>query len=399
MRSPGRAQTLSTLIVGGGIGGLSLARELVLRGLPVTVLERAPKLGAVGAGIIMNPNAMAVLEGNGLAGCVRVESCPYLARDTFDHRGRWLATRDYRPLYAAGRLAVGALVHRMQLHQCLHDGLPAGTLRLDACVRELHAGPDGVRVETEGGETLGADVLVGADGIRSSVRARFFGAGEPVYLGYRSHRFVVPNRDGLEHFTEFLGRGKRIGLVPIGGGQLYVWTTFNSPRESRAWGLEGVEALRQLFAEFTDARVRRVFAEVASVERVLCTDIEEVHPAGWVDGRVVLLGDAAHALTPNMGQGAGMAMEDAAVLAEELALADRGAKGLATALQRYVARRRARVETIVRLSRVVGEEGQRTGALGCWLRNRRMRREGRVVERAQAALERLLAWPVEGEDR
>lgn len=386
---------LSTLIVGGGIGGLSLARELVLRGLPVTVLERAPKLGAVGAGIIMNPNAMAVLEGNGLAGCVRVESCPYLARDTFDHRGRWLATRDYRPLYAAGRLAVGALMHRMQLHQCLHDGLPAGTLHLDVRVRELHAGPDGVRVETEGGETFGADVLVGADGIRSSVRARFFGASEPVYLGYRSHRFVVPNRDGLEHFTEFLGRGKRIGLVPIGGGQLYVWTTFNSPRESRAWGLESVETLRQLFAGFTDARVRRVFAEVASIERVLCTDIEEVHPAGWVDGRVVLLGDSAHALTPNMGQGAGMAMEDAAVLAGELALADRGAKGLATALGGYVARRRARVETIVRLSRVVGEEGQRTGALVCWLRNRRLRREGRAPQRAQAALERLLAWPVE----
>lgn len=386
---------LRTVVIGGGIGGLSLARELVLRGLPVTVLEHAPKLGAVGAGIIMNPNAMAVLEGNGLASGIRAESRPYLARDTFDHRGRWLTTRDYRPLYAAGRLAVGALVHRMHLHQCLHDGLPAGTLHLDVRVRELHAGPDGVRVETERGETVGADVLVGADGIRSSVRARFFAAAEPAYLGYRSHRFVVANRDGLEHFTEFLGRGKRIGLVPIGGGQLYVWTTFNSPRASLAWGLESVEALRRLFADFTDPRVRRVFAEVASVERVLCTDVEEVHQAHWVEGRVVLLGDSAHALTPNMGQGAGMAMEDAVVLAEELALADRGARSLAAALQRYVARRRARVETIVRLSRVVGEEGQRTGALVCWLRNRRLRREGRAPERAQAALERLLAWPVE----
>ena len=387
---------LRTLVVGGGIGGLSLARELTLRGLPVTVLERAPKLGAVGAGIIMNPNAMAVLELNGLSTCVRAESCPYLVRDTFDHRGRWLATRDYRPLYAAGRLAAGALVHRVQLHQCLHDGLPAGTVHLDARVCGLHAGPDGVRVETEQRETFTADVLVGADGIRSTVRARFFGATEPVYLGYRSHRFVVRNRDGLEHFTEFLGRGKRIGLVPIGGGQVYVWTTFNSPLGSRDWGLESIEGLRRLFAEFTDARVRQVFAALGSVEPVLCTDIEEVHQARWVDGRVALLGDAAHALTPNMGQGAGMAMEDAAVLAEELALADRGEKSLAASLDRYVARRRERVETIVRLSRAVGEEGQLTSRLACWWRNRRLRREGRAVERAQATLERLLAWPAEG---
>jgi 2-polyprenyl-6-methoxyphenol hydroxylase-like FAD-dependent oxidoreductase len=349
----------------------------------------------VGAGIIMNPNAMAVLEQNGLASCVRAQSCPYLARDTFDHRGRWLTTRDYRPLYAAGRLAVGTLAHRVQLHQCLHDGLPAGTVHLDVRVRELHAGPEGVRVETEGAETFTADILVGADGIRSSVRARFFDANEPVYLGYRSHRFVVPNGDGLEHFTEFLGRGKRIGLVPIGSGQLYVWTTFNSPRESQAWGLESVATLGMLFGEFTDARVRHVFAELASAERVLCTDIEEVHQTRWVDGRVVLLGDAAHALTPNMGQGAGMAMEDAAVLAEELAAADRGEKSLAAALERYVVRRRQRVETIVRLSRVVGDEGQLASALACWLRNRRVRREGRAVERMQAGLARLLAWPAE----
>src|SRR6266581_3144918 len=122
---------LSTIVVGGGIGGLSLARELVIAGLPVAVLERAPKLGTVGAGIIMNPNAMRVLEGNGLASCVRSRSSPYLARDTFDHRGRWLATRDYRPLYADGRLAVGALCHRAHLHECLYDGLPAGTVHFD----------------------------------------------------------------------------------------------------------------------------------------------------------------------------------------------------------------------------------------------------------------------------
>src|SRR5437016_2984616 len=199
----------------------------------------------------------------------------------------------------------------------------------------LEAGEDGVRVETERGEVFGAEVLVGADGIRSTVRAQFFGPNEPVYLGYRSHRFVVPNVGGLEHFTEFLGHGKRVGLVPIGGGQLYVWTTFNSPLESRSWALESVAALRGLFGELTDGRVQRAFGELTSTDGVVCTDIEEVRQAAWARGRVALLGDAAHALTPNMGQGAGMAMEDAAVLAEELSRAVRGETDVREALTRY----------------------------------------------------------------
>jgi len=384
---------LTTIVVGGGIGGLSLARELSRTGLPAVVLERASKLTTVGAGIIMNPNAMAVLEANGLAECARARSSPYLARETFDQRGRRLAVRDYRPLYADGRLATGALCHRAHLHECLYDGLPAGVVHLDTRIVGLDEGTDGVRIETESGQTFAGDVLIGADGIHSAVRTRFFGHSEPAYLGYRSHRFVVENRDRLEHFTEFLGHGKRVGLVPIGGGQLYVWTTFNSPRESRAWALEHKHALRALFAEFTDSRVRTALGGLESIDAVVCTDIEEVHQAAWTRGRVALLGDAAHALTPNMGQGAGMAMEDAAVLAEELSRAARGETDVPSALASYVTRRRPRVETIVRLSREIGEEGQLTGALACWLRNRRLSREGRSPERTRAALERLLAWP------
>ena len=391
--------SLSTIVVGGGIGGLSLARELVIAGLPVVVLERAPKLGTVGAGIIMNPNAMAVLEANGLASCVRSRSAPYLARDTFDHRGRRLAARDYRPLYAGGRLAVGALLHRAYLLECLYDGLPAGTVHLDTRIGDLDAGPDGVRVETQSGETFTGDVLIGADGIRSTVRTRFFGPNEPTYLGYRSHRFVVPNQDGLEHFTEFLGRGRRVGLVPVGGGQLYVWTTFNSARESRAWALESVDALSTSFGDFTDSRVRRAFGALTSTDSVVCTDIEEVQQTSWTRGRVALLGDAAHALTPNMGQGAGMAMEDAVVLAGELVRIARGETDVPGALVTYVARRQRRVEAIVRLSREIGEEGQLTGTVACWLRNRRIAREGRAPERTQAALERLLAWPPRDEEK
>jgi 2-heptyl-3-hydroxy-4(1H)-quinolone synthase len=359
---------IPALIVGGGIGGLSLARELALRGLPATVLEKAPQLNPVGAGIIMNPNAMAVLERNGLADEVRRNSWPYLTRETRDRRGRLLATRDYRPLYDSGRLARGALVHRAHLLDVLHRSLPRGTVRFGVDLKRV--------------DLLEAGLVVGADGIHSQVRRELFGEIVPRYMGYRSHRLVMDNVAGVRCFTEYLGRGVRIGLVPISESRLYVWTTFNSPREA------ALPDPRGLFAQFTAEAVHSVLEALPPREEIIVTEIEELAPERWVQGRAALLGDAVHAMTPNIGQGAGMAMEDAAVLAEELA----GAAEIEHALANYVKRRRARVETVMRISREVGEEGQRSGALACWLRNRRVRRDGRKAGKALADLERLLVF-------
>ena len=379
---------ITTLIVGGGIGGLSLARELALRGLQATVLERAPQLNAVGAGIIMNPNAMRVLERNGLAEALRAESWPYLSRETCDQRGRRLAVRDYRPLYDAGKLARGALVHRAHLLGVLLHSLPADAVRFGVAVTGIDVMPDRVRVLSARGERFEADVLVGADGIHSQVRSRLFGEVAPAYMGYRSHRLVVDN-GAIPHFTEFLGHGRRIGLVPISEKRLYVWTTFNSPHD-RPPRLERVEDFRALFDEFTDERVRRVLSQLGSMEGVILTAIEELWLERWAQGRAVLLGDAVHAMTPNIGQGAGMAMEDAAVLAEELATASEPQ----AALESYARRRRPRVEAVTRISREVGIDGQKSNPLSCWLRNRRIRRAGRDQRKSLADLERLLAHPV-----
>jgi 2-polyprenyl-6-methoxyphenol hydroxylase-like FAD-dependent oxidoreductase len=379
---------IATLIVGGGIGGLSLARELTLRGLPATVLEKAPRIDPVGAGIIMNPNAMAVLERNGLADAVRTDSWPYLARETCDQRGRRLAMRDYRPLYDAGKLARGALVHRAHLLDVLLRSVPGGAVHFGAAVAEVAAGPGGVRARTADGRVFEADVLVGADGIHSVVRSQLFGPLPARYMGYRSHRFVVDN-PGIPCFTEFLGHGRRVGLVPISAQRLYVWTTFNSPRERPP--LVGAAAdLRSGFAEFTDARVKEAFARVRSTDEVILTEIEELQAERWVVERAALLGDAAHAMTPNIGQGAGMAMEDAAVLAEEL----KRAPEPQAALQNYARRREPRVDTIMKVSREIGADGQRAGRLACWLRNRRVERAGRDVDKSLADLERLLAYPL-----
>jgi len=314
-----------------------------------------------------------VLERNGLADATRAGSWPYLMRETRDRRGRLLATRDYRPLYESGKLAEGALVHRAHLLDVLYRSLPAGTVRFGTALEEVRS--------------IEADLVVGADGIHSQVRRELFGEAVPRYMGYRSHRLIMPNVTGVHCFTEYLGRGQRIGLVPISDSKLYVWTTFNSPR-----GATPQLDLPRMFAQFTDESLRRLFSALPAAEAIITTEIEELWSEDWVrvtpHGAAVLLGDAAHAMTPNIGQGAGMAMEDAAVLAEELA----SGVEIEHALGNYARRRKPRVETVVRISREVGKDGQRSFAPACWLRDRRIEREARDVAKAQAELVRLLAF-------
>jgi 2-polyprenyl-6-methoxyphenol hydroxylase-like FAD-dependent oxidoreductase len=134
--------------------------------------------------------------------------------------------------------------------------------------------------------------------------------------------------------------------------------------------------------------VVQLFAQIRSADEIITTAVEELCEERWHAGRVALLGDAVHAMTPNIGQGAGMAMEDAAVLAEELS----SSSSIESSLESYARRRKPRVETIVRVSRQVGEEGQLSGIIGCWRRNRRVARAGRDAAKAQADLERLLTF-------
>jgi 2-polyprenyl-6-methoxyphenol hydroxylase-like FAD-dependent oxidoreductase len=360
---------MKIVIVGGGIGGLSLARELALRGMKSTVLERSPQLNPVGAGIIMNPNAMRVLEKNGLADAVRRDSWAYLTRETRDAAGRLLATRDYRPLYESGKLAPGALVHRAHLLEVLFRSLPPGTVNFGSSIKNT--------------QSVQADLVVGADGIHSQVRRDLFGEYKPRYMGYRSHRLVMDNVADVRCFTEYLGRGQRIGVVPISEKRVYVWTTFNSRKENPS----GAD-LARMFAQFTHQPLRRMFAALPPPPSIITTEIEELWVENWHNEKAVLIGDAAHSMTPNIGQGAGMAMEDAAVLAEELA----SGAFIERALANYVRRRKPRVETVVRISRDVGYDGQRSNPVTCWLRNRRVARDGRDLGRSLAELERLLAY-------
>ena len=213
------------------------------------------------------------------------------------------------------------------------------------------------------GEEIMGDLLVGADGLRSTVRAALFADGEPAYAGYTTWRGVTPAEsvEAPARTTETWGLGERFGIVPIGHGEIYWFATANAP----AGGADG-DVRTELARRFASwhAPIARVL-EATPAERILRTDATDRPPVRrWHRGRAVLLGDAAHPMTPNFGQGGCQAIEDAVVLAE--CLAARGE--IAPALADYERRRIERANSIVVGSRRMGALAQWEHPLACRLR-------------------------------
>ncbi len=357
--------TRDVLVVGGGIGGLVLARALARAGIAVTVIERAPSLRALGAGITLGANAMRVLASLGLADAVAARGRALQRAVITDAAGRELSASDLDAL--APRLGHGYAIARGALHEVLADGLAAAgvTVRCGAEVTALDDDPGGVIATGHDGTRARYHAVVGADGLRSSVRALWFGAVEPRYAGYTCWRWTGPVRGGLDRAIEAWGRGLRVGLVPLPGDHVYAFLVANAPRGTPADPRQAAVALaRERFAGF-GGEVARVLAAMDESTPLLHHDIEEIEVSPWCRGAVGLLGDAAHAMTPNYGQGAAMAIEDAIVLARELVAHD----AAAAALGAYEARRRPRVDALQRGARRFGKLAQTSSRVGAWARD------------------------------
>ncbi len=333
------------IIVGGGIGGQVAARALGQRGHDVTLVERAPAFAPVGAGIVLAANAIAVIDALGVD--LRPVGALLDRMDTADAAGAVTSRLDL----AALRPTVGPALtlHRAELHAALAAALPPTvTLRLGAGVEGLARGA-APAVRLADGAQLRADLIIGADGLRSAVRAHLRG-GEPLCsAGEACWRAVVPappavtDRGGaVEHW----GRGCRFGVVPLSGARAYVFLTLARPS-----GLPDLEptAMDAIFGAFGGAAAALWPALRAG--RLLHHDLLEQPTHDWGAGAAWLLGDAAHAMTPNLGQGAGMAIEDAMALA----LALEAHAELEAAHAAYVAARAARVRLVADRSRRVGQ--------------------------------------------
>jgi FAD-dependent urate hydroxylase len=332
------------LVVGGGIGGLCLAAALHRQGFAPELVERSPAWPAVGAGIALHANGVRVLRGLGLGEAID-RATAVLPRWTFlDQWGEPLCETDLEALWGEVGPCLG--ITRVRLQEILLDGAAAVPHRLGAAVTALREG-ERVEVGFGDGSWSDYDLVVGADGIYSTVRRLAVSPAEPDYAGTMAWRSVVPTRPpGVDGLMVLMGEGCFFGLVPVGDGQTYGFAGLDSERfdDPPAGRLE---RFRARFAGFGDP-VPAYLEALEGDQQLHAGPIEWVDLDRWHQGRVVLIGDAAHAAPPHMGEGGSMAMEDAVVLAEEL----RAAPTVEDALDRYERRRRPRADWVQQQSRI-----------------------------------------------
>ncbi|MDT0611841.1 FAD-dependent monooxygenase [Streptomyces lancefieldiae] len=359
----------SAVVVGGGIGGLAAAVGLRRIGGEVTVVERAPVLADVGAGISLHANGIRALDALGVGTAVRAAARPQYTGGTRVPGGGWLARMDGAALERElGTPIVG--IPRAELHRLLRSALPSTCLVVGAEVRSVdRTGGGRVRVPV-GDEVLEADLVVAADGVRSGLRAQLFPDHPgPAYSGSTVLRAITEHPVALDTDFELTwGRGAEFGHIAFADGRAEWHAVLNSPPGLRH--PDALAVMRQRFGGWHDPIP--ALLDATRPDAVLHHDIHElVTPLpSFSAGPVVLLGDAAHAMTPNLGQGACQALEDAATLVAALATEP----GLETALTRYDAERRPRSQSVARAARQAGRMGQQlTSAPAVALRNTALR--------------------------
>jgi 2-polyprenyl-6-methoxyphenol hydroxylase-like FAD-dependent oxidoreductase len=352
------------LVAGGGIGGLTAAVALRRAGFEVQVFERAAEIREVGAGIAIQPNAVLALRRIGLDRAVAEASCVEEKLHLWTADGTLLAClrpRDIEPD------APFLSLHRATLQRVLLQALGGEGVHTGCECVGYAARPNGVSLLLRDGRHVEGAVLVGADGLHSRVREQLLGDGEPPYAGYTAWRAVTPEgfapRPGGS--SETWGRGHRFGIVPIEHGRVYWYATSNVPPGGHDEPGVLRESLLRVFGGWHPP-IRELIAATPE-NAILRTDVLHRHPVRrWGKGRVTLLGDAAHPLTPNLGQGACLAIEDAVVLADCL----RSIPDPAAALRRYEALRRPRTAGIARRAFHLGWIGQWQSVPLCRLRDR-----------------------------
>lgn len=359
-------KTGTVVIIGGGIGGLTAAIALRQRGLDAQVYEAAPELEAVGAGIMVPANAMQVLERLDVADDVRARGIHIHHGDLCDARAGLLQRVDQA--YAERRYGSGITgIHRARLQDALAARIPADALHLGRRCAAIDQDDGGVTVRFQDGAVVRADVVVGADGVHSAVRPHVGPDARLRYSGQTSYRAVVPVRLSDEQrnaAVEVWGAGFRFGYAPIAPDEVYWYATRDAAPGQRDAPGQARDELMALAADFPAPIPDLVAA--ARPDQLIRTDMFDLPGLrGWHRGRVALLGDAAHATTPNLGQGGAQAIEDAWVLADQLAATD----DVAAALRAYEAIRMPKAHRVINTSWRIGKLAHVGHPLGRALRN------------------------------
>ena len=349
-----------TLIVGGGIGGLSAALCLASRGGTVTLLERSKSFAEVGAGIQLAPNATRILQRLGVLEKIRPAAVAprrlVLADATDSRELTSLELTDFPARYGAPYL----VLHRNDLLSALLDAcVQTGVgLHTDATVTELQDTGTGIVASCGDGRKFSADIAIGADGLHSRIRQHFTD-DEPVNSGFVAYRGAVPmdqveRHADLRDVVAWLGPGLHLVQYPLRSGRMYnqvaVFRSEAYLRGEADWG--GPAELAAAFAGCSE-HVRESLATLSVDNRWPMLD--RLPTPDWARGRVALLGDAAHPMLQYLAQGACQALEDSAVLAASLAEAGRAGRPFSAGLRSYAARRAPRAARVQRTARTWGE--------------------------------------------
>lgn len=320
----------SVLVVGAGVAGIAAATALNRRGLPVDIVERRTQSPA-GAGLFLPGNAVRALQELGLGAVLDADAAPIRTQRLLDHQGRALADIDMATLWQGVGQPVG-LTHE-QLRSALVDNLGL-SIQTGVTVQALTESETGVEVSFSDESSGHYDVVVGADGVHSDLRRVVDPEAVMRYAGQICWRFVTANTSGIDSWTVWLGRGTTFLAVPVGKDRLYCYADLSTPEPTAG------AALAQCFSHF-DGQVRELLGAPEAAGAYFSI-IEEVTDSTWRTRRVVLVGDAAHASSPNMAQGVAMAVEDALVLAESLC----GSGEIEQRLEKYRQRRLPRTQWV-----------------------------------------------------
>lgn len=347
----------SVLVVGGGIGGLSASIALADVGFDVTVAEQQSDLHAsvYGVGIIQPVNALRALDAIGCARACLDAGYPTTAwgqlRDidgnlVRETPGATIPGSDLPPMNGVTR----PVLHRILTDRALDVGVKIEYGRRFA---DLQEAPDGVEVTYDDGGSHTSDIVVGADGVYSRVRPHVLAADlVPRYIGQSAFRINIPREPEIDRIVLQKGPDGMVGFVPIGPDLAYLFYNSTWDRAARPRQDEMAETLRRCLAPFGGlaGRVRDNYITDSS-EIVFRPEEWLIAPTPWHHGRVVLMGDAVHAVTPHMGQGAAQAIEDGVVLADCLSAAG----DFDEAFTAYAARRYERCKLVVESSVAIGE--------------------------------------------
>lgn len=352
------------LISGAGIGGLTAAIALKQKGWDVALYEQYPHTITAGAGISLWPNAITALDTIGLGHGIRQHGIP--SRDGGIHLpdGRALVSArsdDFVAQY--GNPTV--LIHRAELHTLLGTayGQP---IHYGQCVMRYDQDASGVTIYCDSGHTDTGDIFIVADGINSRIRQQWFPQITQRYVGYSAWRGVCAfDHERVGRFWgESLGEGIRFGITPLVNNHIYWFATRNQPEGTIVPVSERHAYLLSLFG--TWAGPSGAIIRATPRDSILQHDIFDIPPLPyWVDTRVALLGDAAHAMSPNLGQGGCQAIEDAITLATALAHTADIPSGLIT----YQRTRKTYVEQIARSSYQIGQILTLNTGWQCAIRN------------------------------